>query len=116
MNLVQFIVIGLATWRIVNFVYDDRWGGPYDFLNKLRYAIGVRYDEKNRRAVVAKPRWRMELATMHNCPYCMSVWYGLLATVVWFITPPDYRDIWFVLATPFALSAVVSVMQKMVNR
>ena len=116
MDLVQFIVIGLATWCVVNFVYDDRWEGPFNILNKLRYAIGVRYDEKNRRAVVAKPRWKMELATMHNCPYCMSVWYGLLATALWFLTPADYRIIWFVLAMPFAIAAVISIAQKYSSR
>lgn len=116
MDLVEFIVIGLATWRVVNFVYDDQWGGPFDFLHKLRDVIGIRYDEKSRRAVVAKPVWRRELASMHNCPYCMSFWYGLVATILWFVTPAVYRDVWFVLAMPFALSAVVSVTQKVVNR
>jgi hypothetical protein len=46
MDLVQFIVIGLATWRVVNFVYDDRWEGPFSFLMHLRHAIGIRYDTR----------------------------------------------------------------------
>ena len=115
MDLVQFIVIGLATWRVVNFVYDDRWEGPFSFLMHLRHAIGIRYDEKSRRAAVAKPVWKRELATLHNCPYCMSFWYGLVATVLWFATPAEYREVWFVLAMPFALGAVVSVIQKKVG-
>lgn len=116
MNLVELIVIGLATWRVINFVYDDRWAGPFDFLNLLRYVIGIRYDEKNRRAVVASPTWRRELASLHNCPYCMSFWYGLVVTIVWFVTPAGYRQIWFVLAMPFALSAISSFMQKVTGR
>ena len=112
MNLVELIVIGLATWQIVNFVYDDKWAGPYDFLNKLRYAIGIRYDEKSRRAVVAYPVWRRELASLHNCPYCMSFWYGLVATILWFATPGQYRIVWFVLAMPFALGAFISFVQR----
>lgn len=113
MSLVQFIVLGLAAWRIVNFIYDDKWAGPFDVLHKLRYALGVRYDDKSRRASVASPRWKRELGTLHNCPYCMSFWYGLVATVLWFATPMQYRVVWFVLAMPFALSGVISVVQKM---
>jgi hypothetical protein len=79
------------------------------------WAIGIRYDEKSRRAAVAKPVWKRELATMHNCPYCMSFWYGLVATVLWFATPAEYREVWFVLAMPFALGAVVSVIQKKIG-
>jgi hypothetical protein len=112
MDLAQFLVIGLATWRILNFIYDDRWAGPFDLLHKLRYAIGIRYDDKNRRASVAKPVWKRELATMHNCPYCMSFWYGLAATMVWILVPAEYRHILLAIAMPFALSAFVSITQK----
>lgn len=116
MDFFDFIIIGLATWRIVNYIYDDKWAGPFDMLHKLRYAIGIRYDERSRRAVVAKPVWRRELASMHNCPYCMSFWYGLAATIIWFVTPALYRDVLLVLAMPFALGAFVSIAQKFTSR
>jgi hypothetical protein len=45
----------------------------------------------------------------------MSFWYGLVATVLWFATPAEYREVWFVLAMPFALGAVVSVIQKKIG-
>lgn len=116
MDLTQFIVISLATWRIINFIYDDKWAGPLNVLHKLRYEIGIRYDEKNRRAVVAKPAWKRELASMHNCPYCMSFWYALAFSALWFITPAEYRIVWFVLFMPFAISAMASITQRFQSR
>jgi len=116
MDFFDFVVIGLATWRIVNYIYDDKWAGPFDLLHKLRYAIGIRYDERSRRAVVAKPVWKRELASMHNCPYCMSIWYGLAATIIWFAVPMEYRDVLIILAMPFALAATISFFQKVMSR
>ena len=115
MSLVQFIVLALATWRVVNFIYDDSQAGPYNLLHWLRHRIGIRYDDMSRRGVDADlPRWRIEIATMHLCPYCMSFWYGLFAVIIWLAVP--YKELVFYMALPFALSATTIIVQKMVGR
>lgn len=116
MDFLDFIILGLATWRVVNYVYDDKWAGPFDILHKLRYAIGVRYGDESRRGTVAEPVWRRELADMHNCPYCMSFWYGLAASIVWVITPTAYEPVLLALALPFALSGFISITQKVQSK
>ena len=114
MSLTQFIVLALATWKIANFVYDDKQAGPFGFLHWLRYKIGIRYDDRQRKAVVAKPRWKSQLAEMHLCIYCMSFWYGLVAAIVWIVVP--YKEAVFYTALPFALAAAVVIFQKMSSR
>jgi hypothetical protein len=111
MTLVEFIVIALAVWRVVNFIYDERWVGPFDILPRLRWALGLRHDEKSRPAVAARPTWRVPIAEMHQCIYCMSVWYGLVAVVLWLLVP----EIVFVVALPFAIAAMVAIVQRFVQ-
>jgi len=110
MDLVQLLVLILATWRIAYSIYDDSQDGPYNILHRIRYWIGMRYDEKNRLAVVANPAWKRELASMHQCMYCMSVWYGLAATLLWLIVP--IREVVFFTALPFAISAGMILVHK----
>jgi hypothetical protein len=112
MSLVEFIVLALATWRVVTFIHDEKWAGPFNILPKLRWALGLRHDEKSRPAVAAKPAWRVPIAEMHQCIYCMSVWYGLAATVLWIAVP----EIVFIVALPFAVAAAVVTVQKVVSR
>lgn len=108
MTLVEFIVIALATWRIANFIYDDKWSGPFDILHRIRYVLGVRYDDMSRKAVAAQPRWRVPIAEMHLCIYCMSVWYGLAITVLWLLIP----TVTFMVALPFAIATMVALLQR----
>lgn len=108
MTLVEFVVIALATWRVATFIYDDKWSGPFDILHRVRYLIGIRYDQQSRKVVAAKPRWRVPIADMHLCIYCMSAWYGLAATVLWLL----FRDVAFYVALPFAIATVVAVVQR----
>lgn len=116
MDLVQFLVLTLATWRIAYAIYDDSQSGPFFLLDRLRYSIGIRYDEQSRRATVAEPAWKRELASMHMCMNCMSMWYGLLAALIWLIVPRDYRDAIFYLALPFAISTAIILIYKWSKR
>lgn len=112
MDLVQFLVLTLAAWRIAYAIYDDSQSGPFFLLDRIRYKIGVRYDEQSRRAVVSKPAWKRELASAHECMQCASMWYGIAAMLLWVIVPKDYRDIIFYLALPFAMSAGIILANK----
>ena len=112
MDLVQFLVLTLATWRIAYAIYDDSQAGPFLILHRIRYRIGIRYDETGKKGIVASPAWKRELADMHQCMYCMSPWYGLAATLIWIIVPKDYKDIIFYFALPFAISAGIVFAHK----
>jgi hypothetical protein len=112
MAITDFLILSLFTWRIANMVYSDSQAGPFDLLHRIRYWMGIRYDEKSRRATVASPRWKRELASMHNCIYCMSFWYGVGATLLWFLTPIEWHSYLRVSMMPFALSAAVIFIQK----
>ena len=113
MTVADLLVLILATFRITNLIVDDSESGPLGILDRLRYAIGIRYDEKSRRAVVAKPVWKRELAGLHNCFWCASVWYGIGIALVFWIVPSDFRWIWIAILSPFALSGGALVTRKM---
>ena len=112
MDLVQFLVLTLATWRIAYAIYDDSQSGPFLLLHRIRYWIGIRYDDEQNKGIVASPTWKRELADMHTCIYCMSFWYGVAATLLWLIVPKDYRDVIFYLALPFAMSTGIVLVNK----
>lgn len=116
MDLVQFLVLTLAAWRIAFAIYDDSQTGPFFLLDRIRYKIGIRYDEQSRKAIVAEPAWKRVLADMHMCMNCMSMWYGLAAALIWIVVPKDYRDIVFYLALPFAIGAGILLVEKSVKR
>ncbi len=114
MDLVQFLILALAAWRIAYAISDDSQSGPFLILDRIRYKIGTRYDDSfpPRRSVLAKPAWKRELASANECMYCISIWYGIAATLLWVVVPADYRDILFYLALPFAISAGIILAHK----
>lgn len=116
MDLTEFFILAFATFRITNLIVDDGESGPWDVLDRLRYAIGVRYDDKSRRAVVAKPSWKRMLASMHNCFWCASVWYGIAVALVYWVLPADARWVWIALLSPFALSGAALVARSMAKK
>lgn len=75
MDLINLIVIILSAYWLSTIMADDTLGGPFGLLARLRQRAGVRYDEYNQ--VYAKPG---SLGEMLICPYCNSIWSGLLVT------------------------------------
>lgn len=98
MTLVEFLVLGLATWRTSSLLAEESW--PWDVGDKLRRAIGVRYDEES------FPYGKNELARQVMCVWCITPWVGLVWTVAWLLWP----RVTFVVALPLALSTVAVVM------
>lgn len=85
-GVVEFVVKGLATWRVANLLLEER--GPYDLLTTIReVAGGVKHNEDVQ--PVSAPD-----NSLFSCIYCMSVWVGLAFAIL-----PKR------LALPFALSA-----------
>lgn len=63
------LLYALATWRIAFLLVNER--APYALAARLRYAVGVRTDERG------KPFAETELGQVFLCMYCLSVWIGM---------------------------------------
>lgn len=120
MDLIDFIILSLATWRIANMIVDDSEDGPWDVLHFIRYLIGVRYDDEGRIAFYIETGTeltrlegiRYQLYLAFTCFWCASIYIGLLALLVWFIP----NDIGLYLLAPFALSAGALIVKGAVKK
>lgn len=85
------IVLILATWRLSTMLVNEE--GPYLMFVKMRRWLGVRYDENSQRVADT------EIGKAFNCEWCLSVWIGVLWTLLAWAWPVT---LW--VALPFALS------------
>jgi hypothetical protein len=44
-NITELLILGLATWRVSSLLAEEE--GPRGVLERMRYKIGVRYDEES---------------------------------------------------------------------
>ena len=79
--------------------------GPYAVLDRVRRRAGVRYGPDG------TPTGENELARALICPWCLSVWIGLVFGAVYYLFPA----IAFWLALPLALSAGVIVLDSVIG-
>lgn len=80
----------LASWRLSRMLYDRTEAGPLSVLHWIRYWAGVEEESPG------------QLAEALVCPYCISVWVGLLFSLM------SLNEKLFRITTwPFAASAVV---------
>lgn len=98
MALCEFLVFGLATWRVASLLVEE--DGPWDLLGRLRYRLGVRYDEES------QPYGTNVLAKALTCVWCLSLWVGIAWSVLWLCA--GQHALWA--ALPFAFSAVAVVL------
>lgn len=92
MPLLDIALLALATWRISSLLANEE--GPGGMLERLRLAVGVRYDEASERVA------GNVLASEMMCQWCNSIWVGAAWTVFYVLAP-----VWAVrCALPFALS------------
>jgi hypothetical protein len=98
-TIIEFIILGLATWRLSNlFVYED---GPFDIFGKIRYIIGVRYDERS------SPFGTNVIASGLSCVWCTSMWIGIIITIFYVAA----SNVAVFISLPFALSGVASIIE-----
>lgn len=100
MGLVDFLVLGLAAWRLTSLLVNE--DGPWNIFARFRHWVGVRFNEKS------EPYGTNFLADGLTCVWCTSVWVGVCLTVWWaaneWLTP--------LLCLPFALSTLSILVQK----
>lgn len=100
-----FILAALAVYRLTLMVSSEE--GPADIFGRFRSAIGVRYDEHSR------PIGKNWFAKGVVCFYCLSVWFGLLATALVVGSEIIGKiEISFMVFMPFALSGVAVFLKK----
>lgn len=92
MNILDFFILALATYRLSRFVATEE--GPFSFMEKIRWLCGVQYDE------ASNPYATNGFAELLICMYCNSFWIGALMLVIWLYVSP-------LIVYPFSLSAVV---------
>lgn len=93
--LENLLIIAFATYRLT--LLFSKEAGPLDMFGWIRFKLGVRHDEHSRET--ATGFW----SELILCPYCFSVWVGIVLTVYWLVA----GDIALITMLPFTLSGVV---------
>lgn len=97
MNLVDFAILCLATWRISSLLVDET--GPFDMFLKLRELVGITHDEYKRVAEIPD----RFLPQLLSCMWCTSVWVGFTVSVFYFLL--GGVSFWMLFPLTLALSA-----------
>lgn len=96
-----YLILTLATWRITSLLVNEY--GPFNLLERMRYRLGVRYDESLQRIGTNV------VAEAFTCMWCLSVWVGLVLSIALYAMP--VLSVWLLL--PFALSAGAIVIERL---
>lgn len=106
MEPINLIIYALAVWRISSIFVNE--GGPFDLFLKIRTNIaGIKYDEFGKMSMIPGN----VLAGILSCVWCCSMWIGFFFTLFWLVFP----TISFILAVPFALSALAIGYNKLLG-
>ena len=115
MNLVEFLILALATWRIANMIVDDSEDGPFDVLHHIRFMLGERGNDDNRQYIFKQGTeldfwWSLhyQLYRAFSCMWCATFWIGILMVLISLI--PYW--IGFYLLLPFSLSGGALIVRK----
>lgn len=93
------IVAALAVYRLT--LLFSRESGPGDMFGWIRHQLGVRHDEYSQETATG---WLSEAIL---CPYCFSVWMGIVITAFILIARAGNVDaIVFIILLPFAFSGL----------
>lgn len=100
MNILDLVVLGIATWRLAYFIVHER--APFGLMHKFRTRIGVTRgtrtdDETGLFGMYCKGT--NELAELFCCVHCMSVWVLAALWILLAIAP----GAWVVIQLLFVL-------------
>lgn len=93
MDIVTLLILIGATWRLSSLLADE--SGPFDIFTRLRYLVGVRFDENS------QPYGENVFAKAFTCVWCISIWMGTVLVIIYSLVP----TFTFWICLPFALSA-----------
>lgn len=104
MTPIELITGILLTWWVAKLISQEH--GPMGIFTRLRYAVGVRYDE------YSQVFYKNELAHLIGCIRCLSVWVGWV--VSFFVH--DSSSIVIVLSYGLVFSAGAVVLEEWLNK
>ena len=104
MTPIELITGILLTWWVAKLISQEY--GPLGIFTRLRYALGVRYDE------YSQVTYKNELAHLVGCIRCLSVWVGWV--VSFFVN--DSSSIIIVLSYGLVFSAGAVVLEEWLNK
>lgn len=102
MGTFEFVVFGLATWRLSSLLVDER--GPWDLFLRFRKLVGIEHDDDGKATIIPDGFFPGVL----SCVWCASMWVGMFWTCV------SLWDHGYFVAIPFALSAISIFFNKIV--
>jgi len=103
MTLLEFAILGLATWRISALLSKE--AGPFDVFKRIRKKAGIIHDENDDVFMVPHNFF----AELLSCVWCTSIWVAAFWACFFAVTP----QICTIIATIFALSAVAIFVDRL---
>lgn len=101
MTILQFIIAGLANWRLASLAANE--DGPFRVFKRFR-TWTLRHVATHPRGFLARFHFDEGL----HCEWCNSVWFGVIITAGWFYFGEAF--IWLA-CLPLALSAFAIPMK-----
>jgi len=80
-SLVDFVIYGLATWRIASLLVQE--DGPWNIFMRLRELTGIKHDDDGDVFMIPNGFWPQ----LFSCIWCCSTWVALCWLVFWMAWP-----------------------------
>lgn len=104
MSLIEFVILGLATWRLSALLSKE--AGPFDVFKRLREKAGIQHDDNGDVFMVPHHFF----AELLSCVWCTSVWVGIFWGLFWILLP----QICIGAAIMLAISTVAILVDRLV--
>jgi hypothetical protein len=89
----EFIIIVLASWRIVTFIQREE--GPFKIIFRIRSRLGIVHDDDH-----IPIGWPDNLiGDLFKCFWCLSFWISLILWIVWLMIPCPWSLVVFALSS-----------------
>ena len=106
MNWFEFLIMGLATWRISSIIADE--DGPYEMFGRLRKWAGEYEPYPTTGQREASTPWGKGII----CIWCLSCYVGFLFLALYLLRSLIGFPLHLVLSFPFALSTIAILINK----
>jgi hypothetical protein len=73
MALLDFLIVGLAAWRLASFIVQQ--DGPFDVFLSIRDLL------------IPEGEVAGFLPKLFSCVWCMSIWTALISYLIWLVWP-----------------------------
>ena len=106
MNIIDLLILSLATWRLSSLVATPDDDGPWEMFLRFRKLVGVKYDENTGFYYGTN-----EFAKGVTCVWCISFWIGLVFGLLYYF----FGDLIAWCSLPLALSAAAIIVERITD-